>query len=269
VAELFLRSSLLSAQGVLHGFSLREGGVSKAPFGSLNLGKAVGDDPAAVDENLNRFLSAVGLPRAQLVTVNQVHGDTVVVAEALAGPVDADAIVASDGFAAGVRTADCVPILLHDPQTGVSAAVHAGWKGTVAHIATRTIEAMVRVHGTRPSDLIAAIGPRIGRCCFEVSADLALRFETDAAFGPDTVDSSRPARVTVDLALANRKLLESAGVTALEVLDFCSSCDSGRFFSHRRDAGRTGRHLAVIAGGRTKGGRTTSAGFLTHPSSTL
>lgn len=263
VTALFLRSALLTDAGVPHAFSLRVGGVSAAPYDSLNLGKAVGDDLAAVDENLSRLFAALGLDRAQLATVNQVHGNIVVTAsrsgvtsvdgQPLSDRIDADAIIAEEGRIAGVRTADCVPILLHDRRTGISAAVHAGWRGTVDRIVSHTVDAMQRRHGVRPPELLAVIGPRIGHCCFEVGDDLATRFETDVTFGRQTIGRSVAGRPTVDLALANQRLLSAVGVTSVDVLNHCNSCAPELFFSHRRDAGRTGRHLAVIAGARLKG----------------
>jgi len=260
-----LKSAILTGNGVSHGFPTRAGGVSVAPFDALNLGKAVGDDGAAVDVNLDRLCAAVGVPRARLATVSQVHGDRVVVGvvsgdgvelrdglsgEALSGVVEADAVVAGQGVLAGVRVADCVPVLLHDPVTGVSAAVHAGWRGTHAKIVARTVEVMSRAFGVRARSLRAAIGPSIGPCCYEVGTDLLSKFAADSDFGDCTrvVDGSP----RLDLWTANATLLARAGVSMSHVdrLDACTSCDPTRFYSHRRDAGRTGRHLAVIAGGR-------------------
>lgn len=261
-----LTSRILQAHGAPHAFPTRAGGVSASPFDSLNLGRAVGDDPAAVDENHRRLAAALGLGALPLVTVKQVHGDRVVHAapgkggpelretragEPLAGEVEADALVAAAGVALGVRVADCVPILLHDPITGASAAVHAGWRGTVAQIVAKTVAILADEYGARPASIRAALGPAIGPCCFEVGADLAARFASDPAFGPATVRGGE-GQPRVDLFAANRRLLEAAGVSAhhIEQVGECTSCRPDLFFSHRRDAGRTGRHLAVIAAGR-------------------
>lgn len=261
-----LTSRLLAANGVPHAFSLRGGGVSIAPFDSLNLGSAVGDEPTAVEENLRRLLRAARVAPDAFVSVRQVHGDRVVHAAwgvgrvelrdtrqgaALAGPVEADAIIGQPGTVVGVRVADCVPILLHDPVTGLSAAIHAGWRGTVALIVSRTIDILSKEYAVRPASLRAVIGPFIGPCCFEVGDEVAERFASDAAFGPDTVDRTR-AKPHVDLGRANRRLLEAAGVEAahVEAAGGCTSCDPARYFSHRRDDGRTGRHLALVAAGR-------------------
>ncbi len=252
-----LESGLLRAAGVRHGFSLRSGGVSPAPFDSLNLGGAVGDEPGNVAENLSRFGRSLGIGGAAVRTATQVHGDRVVFVRGgggltdeaggdLPGPVEADALLASAGAVVGVRTADCVPVLLFDPRTGLAAAVHAGWRGTFAQIVVRTVEAMARRGGT-PSEMLAAIGPAIGPCCYEVGDDLAGRFAGEPSFGPSTVDRSR-GRPHLDLWQANRQLLEKTGLSAsrVDLLGACTACDAERFFSHRRDAGRTGRHLSAI-----------------------
>jgi YfiH family protein len=244
-SDLFITSALLTGLGVRHGFSLRTGGVSTDALVSLNLGRAVGDAPENVAENLRRFAGSVGFDPPDLRTVNQVHGDQVALADETNAPVDADAVVVTNGRTAGVRTADCVPILLYDPMTGVAAAVHAGWRGTVSRVVVRALEALARAHGVRASDVRAAIGPRIGRCCFFVGQELADRFVADVSFGPAVIEPGPPPRV--DLALANELLLRASGVEHVDTLPWCTSCRPDLFFSHRRDHGQTGRHLAVIS----------------------
>lgn len=250
---LWLESSLLAREGVPHGFSLRTGGVSQGPYESLNFGDAVGDEPANVRTNLERLMAAAGGEVVRLATVRQVHGNSVVLATLheqgvrLDGPAEADALVASGGAWVGVRTADCVPLLLHDPRHRVSAAVHAGWRGTVADVVGRAIETMVAAFGTRPSELRAAIGPCIGPCCFEVGDEVASHF-SDAPFGQGLVERRPAGRAHVDLVEANARLLLRRGVSpdAVDRVAPCTVCDPGRFFSHRRDAGHTGRHLSFV-----------------------
>jgi YfiH family protein len=139
--------------------------------------------------------------------------------------------------------ADCVPVLLADPETGAVAAVHAGWRGTLARAAAEGVRALRREAGAAPERLLAAVGPSIGPCCYEVSPELAARFR--AELGPVVREDGG---VRLDLWAANRRVLEEAGLPAarIEVLGLCTACD-GRFFSHRRDAGRTGRQVAFIA----------------------
>jgi YfiH family protein len=228
-----------------HGFSTRRGGVSPAPWDSLNLGGAVGDEPSRVAENWRLLEVATGLSFAR---VRQVHGTRVVTAEAPCAPCDeADAVVSrTSGVAACVAVADCVPVLIADPASGAVAAVHAGWRGTVARAAAAAVEALAARGGSRPRDLLAAIGPSIGPCCYEVSHDLAARFE--AAFGPGVVDRSRPAP-RLDLWEANARALGAAGLLPerIDRLARCTACEHRLFFSHRRDAGATGRQVAWIS----------------------
>jgi YfiH family protein len=234
-----LESSLLS--GFRHGFTTRDGGVSGRPYDTLNLGGLVGDDPASVAENWRRLERATGLRFAR---VRQVHGARVIRAEG-AGPSaeEADAVVsATSGVAACVSVADCVPVLLADPESGTVAAVHAGWRGTLARAAAEGVAALARAGAER---LLAAVGPSIGPCCYEVSEDLAARFR--AELGPAAVvDGERPR---LDLWSANARLLAAAGLRPerIEVLGRCTACERDLFFSHRRDAGRTGRQMAFIA----------------------
>ena len=238
-----LTSRLL--EGFQHGFTTREGGSSRGPFRSLNLSMSVGDDPERVEENWERLRQATGLVFAR---VRQVHGCRVVEADAGAAPgEEADAVISViPGVAASVSVADCVPLLIADPRSGSAAAVHAGWRGTLARVAAEGVRALVERHGARPSDLLAAIGPSIGPCCFEVSRELAVRFrdELGAATGNPRNLGSR-----ADLWLANEQILRAAGLARrrIEVLGRCTSCEDDVFFSHRRDQGRTGRHLAFIA----------------------
>ena len=230
--------------GVPHGFSLRTGGVSEGAFGSLNLARTVGDAPEAVAENHRRFAAAVGVDAARLFEVSQVHGRRVVTAEPGADPAElrleeADALVTRGPGAVAVRTADCVPLLFADLTAGVVAAAHAGWRGVEARIAQATLEQM----GSAPADVIAVIGPHIRR--FEVGPEVAERIAA-VAEGERVVRPGEP-RPFVDLAATLRAQLEALGVGAIEDVGGCTLDEPARFFSHRRDAGHTGRHLAAIA----------------------
>jgi polyphenol oxidase len=237
---LFLTSRLLTAAGVPHGFSLRTGGVSLSPYDSLNLGFSVGDRAEAVTENLRRLRGAAGIA-GEIATATQVHGDRIVdqdLRELLPASepqaAGADALI-SETAAVGVRAADCVPVLLWAGRK--VAAVHSGWRGSKLEIAGRVARALQ----VEPGQVIAAIGPCIGRCCYEVSEDLAAQFRQ--RFGASAVDEKRH----LDLRFCVEASLREAGVTRLEQVPGCTSCDTGSFFSHRRDKGRTGRHLSFIA----------------------
>jgi YfiH family protein len=237
-----LESPLLT--GFSHGFTTRDGGISAPPFDTLNLGGLVGDDPGCVEENWRRLERATGLGFAR---VRQVHGARVVRAARPGPPLEeADVVLSAEpGVAACVSIADCVPVLVADPATGTVAAVHAGWRGTLARAAAEGVAALARAAGAPTERLLAAVGPSIGPCCYEVSADLAARFR--AELGPAVVaDGERPR---LDLWGANARVLADAGLRAerIEVLRRCTSCERDLFFSHRRDAGRTGRQMAFIA----------------------
>ncbi|HBQ18711.1 MAG TPA: peptidoglycan editing factor PgeF [Myxococcales bacterium] len=246
---MWLRSKRLEEAGFRHAFSTREGGVSEGPFASLNLARTVGDDPAAVAENARRFEAALECDR--LYEVSQVHGRAVErvshepVAEIRRR--EADALVTSvAGAAVAVRTADCVPILLADPASGAVAAVHAGWRGVAQNILRVALEEL------GAADPIAAIGPHIRLDAFEVGPEVAAEIAR-AVPGARVVEARAP-RPHVDLAAAVRAQLAEAGVTEIDDVGGCTHAEPARFFSHRRDAGKTGRHLsAIVARARTSG----------------
>ncbi|MEN6601750.1 MAG: peptidoglycan editing factor PgeF [Bryobacteraceae bacterium] len=181
----------------------------------------------------------------QHAALHQIHSDIVVKAEGNRGRLGAGDALITDvaGLMVGVRTADCVPILLADPLRHAVAAVHAGWRGTVARIAARAVEAMACEFGTRPSDLVAAIGPAIGPCCYEVGPDVANKF---AGLVPELADCHGPAHL--DLPEINRMILASAGVPEAQIhaARLCTRCRAEDFYSFRREGERAGRMLTAI-----------------------
>jgi YfiH family protein len=251
-----LRSELLSRLGFAHGFSLRHGGVSAAPFASLNLGRAVGDDPLAVAENHRRMAEAVGYRHETLFELSQVHGRHVREVRAAEAPAEVrreegDALLACEaGVAIGVRAADCLPLLVVDPESRAVSAVHAGWRGTVAGVALAALDALRAATGAPASRLHAAVFPHIRACCFEVGSDVAAEIQRVVP-GERVVDASRE-KPHVALARVITAQLVAAGVPHAQLDDVagCTRCDAERFFSYRRDGKRSGRHLlAVVAGG--------------------
>ena len=233
-----------------HGFTSRAGGVSEGPFRSLNLGSKWGDARENVVENRRRLVEATRTGTLYLAA--QVHGARVLPVRAGDDPAEiarqqADGVCSDvEGIAVGVYVADCVPVLLADPRTGAFAAVHAGWRGTVAGVLPAAIETMAREYGSAPADLRVAFGPSIGPCCFEVGPEVAAAF----APWPGAVVEQAGRKPHVDLRLTLRQQALSAGVgpAAIDAGGACTMCDpAGRFYSYRRDASRTGQHAGFIA----------------------
>lgn len=227
--------------GAVLRFSTRRGGVSRAPYDSLNLGRSTEDDPDAVTTNRERLLHAVGLTPARLATAGQVHGTRVVEVVEPGHHPDCDALVTCvPGIALAVTTADCMSILYHAP--GVVAAAHSGWRGTADGIPTSTLEAVCRLAGCAPDAVRVAFGPAIRGCCYEVGDDVAGRFPSEAI----RLTTSKPR---LDLPTAAIRSLTAAGVPlgSIEDTGACTACDAVSYFSHRRDHGRTGRHWGVAA----------------------
>lgn len=236
----------LEGRGFLAAFTERTGGVSAGPFETLNLGLATGDRRASVEENRGRVLGALGVPPPALA--RQVHGARVVRVGAgragagwdgRAGPIaDADALLVSRaGLPVAVLVADCLPIALADPAAGLLAVVHAGWRGLAAGVIERALARF-----PAPRRLLAAIGPAVGPCHYEVGEDVALAVAAGSEAG--AVTARRGGRVRLDLAATAARVLRAAGVRRLEAAGACTACEEGRFFSHRRD-GRTGRQALI------------------------
>lgn len=238
--------------GLIHGVFTRLGGVSAAPWASLNLGASVGDDPQAVACNAERFYTALDLDRSRACTVWQVHGaETVIATEPRPDHrwlAQADAILTEQpNLPLSMRFADCVPVLLYDPVRPAIGLVHAGWRGTMADVVGSALRAMAETFGTQAADVQAAIGPSIGPECYQVGSEVV--DATRAAFG--TIDNfvhyAADGSAHLDLWAANRKALERAGVEQIEISGLCTACHTDEFFSHRAEHGRTGRFGAVMA----------------------
>jgi polyphenol oxidase len=247
-----LRSKLFPAR-FSHGFTQRAGGVSVAPYDTMNVGFKWGDDPVAVFENRRRVLQASGA--SSLFFSKQVHGcDVAVVAEdsqleAFATK-EADATVTTrPRVAVAVIVADCVPVLLADPVTGACAAVHAGWRGTVANVVGRAVEQLQIQAGARPRDILAALGPSIGPCCFEVGPDVVEGLGRCLPERSDLLKEGPRGRPHANLWQANVALLVGAGLSAskIDVLGECTHCQPERFFSFRRSGSLTGQMLGFVA----------------------
>ena len=243
-----------------HGFAGRLGGVSSEPYKSLNLGLHVGDNPKDVWQNRQIFCQSLGLPATRLVTPEQIHGDRIVrVTEEDAGrgaKEYVEAIAGTDALITDVPNlplflcfADCTPVVFLDPEKRAIGIAHAGWKGTVAGIAAKTVARMTAEFGCKPADIIAGIGPAIGPCCYEVGAEVAAKFREAFPEDSEAVISSDNGRLHVNLWEANRRQLLQAGLKRdnIEMADTCTSCEHQWYFSYRADGGRTGRMAAIIA----------------------
>nr|WP_320145416.1 peptidoglycan editing factor PgeF [uncultured Anaeromusa sp.] len=250
------RFSLLQEAGLQHAMSTRLGGISKAPWRSLNLGYHVGDCAEDVTANRKHFCEAVGAEASNVVALQQVHGNRVVVVDegqcgqgafawdgALAGT---DAVVtAAKGVPLLLLVADCVPVLLFDPVHRVLALAHAGWKGTVTGIAVGVLEVMKSHFGSKAEECLAALGPSIGQCCYPVGEAVLQKLPTNL---PEGLLRSEKGEKRLDLRGLNAWLLSEAGIPPQQIADAggCTCCRKDLLFSHRGDSGHSGR-LGLLA----------------------
>ena len=254
--QKFDQLEILTAQGITvpHGFTTRYGGVSSGIFSSMNIAIKEGETQENVKENLRILGNALGFGLSDLVLTRQTHTDIVRAvdrADAIScfhrDYPECDALVTADpGTALMVFTADCTPILFHDPVTGAVGAAHAGWRGTASAIGAKTVESMVKNYGCKPEDIHAAIGPNIGQCCFQTDADVpdAMR----SAFGCEVEQfiEEKDNKYYVNLKEINALILRRAGVRHIEISDACTACQPHRFWSHRVTRGQRGSQGAVI-----------------------
>jgi len=245
----------LSGRAAVAGFTTRHEGVSRPPYNSLNLGTNTLDSPHNVEGNRSLLARGFGTTLDHFLTVTQVHGTDLLVIDS-PNPefshflkIECDGIVTNQpGLMIAVCVADCVPLLLHDPVRGVVAALHAGWQGTVGNIAGKGVEAMVGLFGSSPKDILAAIGPSISACCYEVDAPVRDAFKKAGAAWDLYARESAEKKWQLDLAAANKQQLLDAGLAAgqIECEPLCVSCNQELFFSYRRDGGDTGRQVGFI-----------------------
>lgn len=242
------RVAALEAAGARAVFSSRLGGVSAPPFGTLNLGAAVGDDAQAVVHNRLRFATAAGFDAASVARLDQVHGRDVIAATTpgLAGRADA-LITDVPDLVLAIGVADCAAIYLLDPLRRACALCHAGWRGTVADVVGRAVAELQRRHGCRPADLLAAVAPCAGACCYQVDEPVIQGLTATASWAGEVLRPDGPGRARLDLAEANRRRLLDAGLHTrhIHLCGICTICDPVRLFSHRRD-GVTGRMHAAL-----------------------
>ena len=253
----WLAAGPLLRQGVDHGFTLRCGGASRGAFGSLNFSSREGDQLERVRENWRRLESAAGLPARGWALLSQVHGARV---ERIAagGPSchhrrnhpEADAMATDrQGLVLGVLTADCLPVVLAVPGAGAIAIAHAGWRGTLEGVLPAAVRELCALAGAVPADVVAALGPAIGACCYRVGEEVheAFRGRWGAAHARGIL-ARDSGGWRLDLQAANRRQLREVGVPARAVtaVPLCTSCREDLFFSYRRDGRRSGRMLNFV-----------------------
>jgi YfiH family protein len=248
----------LAIDGLVHAVFTRLGGVSQGDLATLNVGRTVGDDQAAVAENHARILAYLDLHPEQVVTPSMIHGNRIgIVTAGDTGKI----IPRTDGLATeapGVvlflRFADCQPILLYDPANHAVALIHAGWRGIAQGIARRAVEKMQEAFGSQPHEIVAGLGPAIGPCCYTVGDDVASAMGYVLTDWRQAMTLEGSGLWRFDLSAANVQQLMAAGVQEIEQANLCTSCHSDEFFSHRASNGRTGR-FAVVAYLRPREGK--------------
>ena len=251
-----LEPAAFTRQGVsCQGFTTRHEGVSRPPYNSLNLGANTLDSIHNVIGNRSLLARAFGATVDKVVTVTQTHGTDLLVIDT-PNPdythfqkLECDGIITNQpGIMIGVCVADCAPVLLLDPVKGAVAAIHAGWKGTAGKIAAKGVAALVSIFGSNPADILAAIGPTIGDCCYEVDGAVRDAFgKGNGCWGEFAVPTD-DGKWQLDLSRANVHQLLAAGIPRdnIETAEVCVSCHPESFFSYRRDKGETGRQMGFI-----------------------
>ncbi len=255
-----LKFPLLNLAGIAeHGFTTREGGVSQGIFSSLNLSYTRGDEKAAVDENFHRAAVSLHAEISDFVLTDQTHTANVrTVTRADCGKgitvnrdyTDTDGLVTNEpGIVLAAFFADCVPLFFADPVRRAVGVSHSGWRGTIARMGRQTIRVMQEAYGSRPQDIICAIGPSVCQTCYEVSGDVAERFmEEFPGEGRKLCYPSAPGKFQLNLWKANEIVLRDAGILKehLAVTNICTCCNPGLLFSHRATNGKRGNLGAFI-----------------------
>lgn len=250
--EYFESSLLGECEFLTHAFCTRRGGVSAGDYDSLNISFREGDFESKVLQNWHRLAMAFTIPMDQFLTLNQVHGDDIFIIKPFGDyyssseTLDYDAIVTSrTNLAICIKTADCVPVFIVDRTKKIIAVVHAGWKGTALEITSKIVRLLLEKYGSSPKDILTAIGPSIGQCCFEVDTPTANAFFEQKNNEAFLFPGARPNKWMLDLAEANRRQILNCGIPEanIDVSDLCTSCRQDLFFSYRGSGGITGRQV--------------------------
>lgn len=239
-----------------HAFGTRLGGVSQGPFRSLNFDPHGGDSRENILQNKAILGSALDIDPERIFLANQVHGDQVLILEELPAEtsskyhhLDYDAIVTrQNGVAIGVLTADCLPIMVYDPEETVIGIVHSGWRGTCLNIVGNVVSKLRRAFGVDPENLIVGLGPCIGDCCYEVDIKVVRSIKNSTGRWKEFIKPLKANRYSLDLVGLNVFQILQAGVPQENIVrvNACTACNSKIFFSHRASRGRTGRQVNLI-----------------------
>jgi hypothetical protein len=239
---------------VVHAIFTRNGGLSPEPWNSLNVGGTVGDESERVRENRYRSFAALGRERQSMFDVWQVHSADVVISNAAHPRHNSPPEYKADGIVTDnpavtlfMRFADCTPVLLYDPKKKAIGIVHAGWQGTVKRAGAQAVKAMQAAYGTKPGDILAAIGPAIGPDHYAVGSNVVEQVRYSFARDANSLLSECNGQTHLNLWAANKLTLEQVGVEQVEVAGLCTACHSEDWYSHRAQKGRTGRFGVLIA----------------------
>jgi len=249
---LFYQFELLAGQpGLLHAVFTRLGGSSAPPYHTLNVGQLVGDNPQHVRANHHRIFNALSITQDAVVTARQVHGSSVaVVSEADRGGImpSTDALVTEsrDTYLL-MRFADCLPLLMYDPARPAVALVHCGWRGVLGGVVHCAVQALRKSFGSQPDRISACLGPSIGPCCYAVGPEVVGRVRQVFGSQADALLPVRPSgQRHFDLPGAVRAQLVDLGLQHIDESHICTACHTEEFYSHRAEAGRTGRFAALV-----------------------
>ncbi len=245
----------VESYGAIAAFSFRTGGYSSGPYESLNFSSSYGDNETNVTRNLRTFSNHLGIESSGIIALNQEHGDTIVIVDHVPKTtMTGDAIIAvNSGLYPSIKTADCLPILIIDPVKQISAAIHAGWRGTVLRITRKVVLTLINDFKCNHENLIVALGPAIGLCCYEVDQTVlkplfsqipwAVNFSAQTDTDPHQFFKKR----LLDLVAINHQELINLGILPqnTHIVKMCTSCNENKLFSYRRDGGISGRSIAV------------------------